>query len=919
MLSIGPVVFAAPLMLLALAALPVIYWLLRVTPPAPRRLQFPAIRLLADLVAREETPARTPWWLLLLRLLLAALIILALAQPWLNPSTALPGQGPILLLVDNGWASARDWPARQDAMGEIISQADRADRPIFILPTAPAERHGELRSSGLLRPAAARAEAEALEPRPWPTDRNAALEVIETLDLDGAVYSVWLTDGLGDPHAEALARRLQRLGGVQALLPGSGQTARLIRPPATDGSSLTVRIVRAENGAAEPVALRLAAGDGRVLGRAQGVFPAGETSAEASFDLPVEMRNEAARIAIEGQIGAGSIALLDERWRRRPVGLVDRGRRDEAQPLLSDTFYLERALAPYNEIRRGSILELLDSGVSVLLLPDIGALSQAERDALDAWIDAGGMLLRFAGPLLAAQTSATEPDPLVPVRLRLGDRRLTGAMSWTEPMPLAPFSVESPLHGLTVPNDIRVERQVLAEPSLELPNKTWSRLADGTPLVTADERGGGRVVLVHTTAGPDWSNLPLSGLYVDMLRRMVDLSEGVSESRGNVSLNPLQTLDGFGRLAPPPATAAPISAGGLDDVAVGPEHPPGFYGTGDTRLALNLGAQLPDPITLGDFPRGVSTGPYQAAGEVDLAPWLLALAVLLATIDLFVAIALRGLLPRLSRGAAAGVIGACMALALLGPQPSRAQMHNPEELALTATNDIYLAYVRTGSARVDEVSRDGLESLSRVLRNRTAVEAAGAIGVDIASDELAFFPLLYWPLVPEQPPIGQAASARVNDFLRNGGTILFDTRDQALGGFGHGLAGGGPGAESLRRLTSSLEIPPLTPVPPDHVLTKAFYLMQDFPGRYVGGDVWIETTDEHVNDGVSSVIIGANDWAGAWATGPDRRPRFAVVPGGERQREMAYRFGVNLMMYALTGNYKADQVHVPAILERLGQ
>jgi uncharacterized protein DUF4159 len=109
------------------------------------------------------------------------------------------------------------------------------------------------------------------------------------------------------------------------------------------------------------------------------------------------------------------------------------------------------------------------------------------------------------------------------------------------------------------------------------------------------------------------------------------------------------------------------------------------------------------------------------------------------------------------------------------------------------------------------------------------------------------------------------------------------------------------------------------PVPPDHVLTKSFYLLHEFPGRWNTGQVWVEPVEDRVNDGVASVIVGSNDWAGAWAVDGQGRPAFAVVPGGEPQREMALRFGVNLVMYVLTGNYKTDLVHVPAILERLGQ
>ena len=73
------------------------------------------------------------------------------------------------------------------------------------------------------------------------------------------------------------------------------------------------------------------------------------------------------------------------------------------------------------------------------------------------------------------------------------------------------------------------------------------------------------------------------------------------------------------------------------------------------------------------------------------------------------------------------------------------------------------------------------------------------------------------------------------------------------------------------------------------------------------------------NDRVSSLVIGGNDWAAAWATDEMHKPLVLPTPGGARQRELAYRFGINLVMYALTGNYKSDQVHIPAILERLGQ
>ncbi len=216
------------------------------------------------------------------------------------------------------------------------------------------------------------------------------------------------------------------------------------------------------------------------------------------------------------------------------------------------------------------------------------------------------------------------------------------------------------------------------------------------------------------------------------------------------------------------------------------------------------------------------------------------------------------------------------------------------------------------------MSRAGLVGLIATLNRRTAVETSEPLAVDIESDDLIFFPLLYWPVTAEQAQPSPQAVERINRYLETGGTILFDTRnagEETPGRFGSAASS----QAQLRRLVGGVKIPPLVPVPPDHVLTKSFYLLHDFPGRWNSGQVWIEPVENRVNDGVASVIVGGNDWAGAWAVDDQGRPAFACVPGGEHQREMAMRFGVNLVMYVLTGNYKTDQVHVPAILERLGQ
>ncbi|MEI8395997.1 MAG: BatA domain-containing protein [Rhodospirillaceae bacterium] len=628
----GTLAFAAPELLFALLGLPVVWWLLRLTPPAPQRVMFPALRLLRDPTTREETPAHTPWWLLALRVLITGLAIIALAGPVLNPGSALPGTGPLVLVIDDGWAAALHRITLRERLATLLTRAERQTRPVIIVTTAPAPT-----LAGPMPAAEAHRLALGLEPHPWPSDRSAALNALKTLTLPGGVHSIWLSDGLDAPGTRPLMEYLRHLGTVDVLTEPAASLPDLLLPPAADEATLTARVVRAAPGPERTVQIRLSAGDGRLLALESARFAAEAVQAEVRFELPLELRNQAERLTIDQQATAGATVLLDERWRRRPVGLVSpRSTGAEARPLLGDLYYLDKAMAPFSEVRRGTVADLLAGGVAMLVLADSGAPGADETRALEDWIDKGGVLVRFAGPQLARA-----PDALLPVRLRPGDRALGGALSWTKPAHLADFDPGSPFAGLAVSDEVTVTRQVLAEPSLETTGHTWARLTDGTPLVTAAQHGRGTLVLVHTTAGPDWSNLALSGLFVDMLRRLTALSTGIPGGSNEGVLAPLTLLDGSGRLGAPPADALPIPAGNFAETRVGPQHPPGFYGRDDRRRALNLTTGTTSLRPLPPFP-GITVSGYAGVGETELKPGLLAMVFLLLLTDMAIALRLRG-------------------------------------------------------------------------------------------------------------------------------------------------------------------------------------------------------------------------------------------------------------------------------------
>ena len=479
-----------------------------------------------DLKTTEETPAHSPWWLTLLRMLLAALLIFALARPVLNPDRqSFTGDGPLLLVIDNGWASAAHWPERREAIEAAIERAGRDSRTVLLAFTAPGQP-----ISDPMSPEQARERVGGMMPEPYAPDRAALADALEK-QLGGKTdYSVlWLSDGLdygeGDAFAKTLAKLAGGHGSFAVLRPEGDDAALALGQSAGDKGELAARVMSAAQGPRSGV-VRALTGRGEPLGEA--AFSIGETAREAiaNFDLPLEIRNQVARIEIAGERSAGAVHLLDGRSQWHRVGIVSGESREAAQPLLSPLYYVQRALSPYadvvtpsegnvaNAIHEPDRAEGLDHRARRYRqarrrhpgrardLAQIGRRAHSLRRPA-----ARARRRRAACPwpcAAAAARSAARSPGARRSRSRRSRRRARSAVS-------------------TVPEDVKINRQVLADPTVASESEVWATLADGTPLVTASKQGQGFIVLFHVTANSDWSNLPLSGLFVEMLRRVVAL------------------------------------------------------------------------------------------------------------------------------------------------------------------------------------------------------------------------------------------------------------------------------------------------------------------------------------------------------------------------------------------------------------
>ncbi len=908
-LSLG---FTAPWVLIALGALPVLWVLLRAVPPAPIRRRFPGVVLLLGLEDKESVMDRTPWWLLLLRMVLIACAIVAFAGPILNPKAQGASNRPLLVVLDGTWASAPEWRRQSDVVVAALQEADRQQQEAAILRLTAPEQPDFLPASVWTR------RVTEFEPQPWQPNFAKLEPILDTLS-ERNFDTLWVSDGLVFGGRIEVLEALEARGEVRvvqsdapvfalhSLSQAEGVLTVQARASVPVTTQKTVSILGTDPSGVE-----------RLL--AQGVLDfTGEPLASAEFALPSELRGRITQFEMEGVSSAGARYLTDDSIRRREIGVVQVGSDREGLELLSPTHYLRQALIETADLIDGPVSEILPANPDVMILADIPALAPDDEAALAEWVEAGGLLLRFAGPQMAASDlSRDEEHPLMPVRLRVGGRTVGGAMSWGEPKALAPFAANSPFKGLSVPEDVRVTAQVVAQPDPNLADRVLAELSDGTPLVTRKTLGQGQVVLFHVTANAEWSGLPLSGLFVQMLDRLAVLSaagEDQAAAMEGTNWQPVRVLTGSGRLIDGQSLVG-VEGSALLSEAVGPNMRAGLYRDGVRSFARNV-LREDDVMEPFVWPAHVPVSGYETPATKELTVWFLTAALVLLMVDTLVSLMLSGRL----RGFGLA------ALALVVVQStSEAQAQSVDHGALA--DEIALAYVVTGDSALDALSHAGLLGLSTVLNRRTAIEPVAPRGVNLETDELAFFPFLYWPVSADQPVPSPSAYDRVNTYLRSGGMILFDTRDSDLAGFGVAS----PNGRKLQILARALDIPPLEPVPSDHVLTRTFYLLQDFPGRHSNRDVWVEAAPpdaeqvegmpfRNLNDGVTPVVIGGNDWASAWATDARGVPLYPVGRGvtGERQRELAYRFGVNLITHVLTGNYKSDQVHVPALLDRLGQ
>ncbi|MEK6205240.1 MAG: BatA domain-containing protein, partial [Amylibacter sp.] len=455
--------------------LPILWWLLRAVPPAPVRTKFPGILLLLGLKDKETTPDRTPWWLLALRIVALGAAIIGFAGPVLNPLGTVASQNKLVILMDASWASADDWGKRQDKLVEILQAADQDNRPTVLFKLSDMPQN--LVKPNFIAPNVYLQRASNLVPNAWIGEYSGWIEYFNMQNL--IFDTVWISDGLADPDRDGLLEVLVGKGDVTIVERADPVFA--LTPPGVKDGNLVVEVQRSwANGATDLAASAMGPdpnGVLRVLGSSTAQFPPKDTSVELLFEMPSDLRNRITSVSLGGQRSAGGVVVTGDTVQRRKVAIISASSQQEVADLISEEFYLRKALAPTADVIETDLKNTLLANPDVMIFVDVGKLSASETKDVSKWVDEGGLLVRFAGARLAAsKIGLNKEHPLLPVRLRAGGRSVGGAMSWGAPKKLHPFVEGTAFYGLDVPEDVTISSQVIAQPDPNLAERVVASL-----------------------------------------------------------------------------------------------------------------------------------------------------------------------------------------------------------------------------------------------------------------------------------------------------------------------------------------------------------------------------------------------------------------------------------------------------------
>ena len=889
--------------LLGLLALPLIFLIIKSLPPSPKKMFFSSFYLINKLEKTSVTKNNIPFWLLIYRIILITLIVLFFSKPYLNSTAKTSDADAIksyVIIADIGWSMSKEWEKFKKIVNAISNEAEKKNKEI-IFYHSNSQKYEQPKVFKLSKNV--NQYLKKISPSPWQFEKSNLTEIIKKNNnfIDSKVFFIFSKFDNKDYNNQLKNLNFLNTQVKNKVLINTVKNIMFFKNINISKESIKLEVIRHESPtSSRRFTIKITSIDNQVIFKKSYVLKLNQKAFYFNENFPLEVLNQIHKIEIVEQNHAGAKYYFDDYSKKKKIGIYTESFQYKENPLLSSVYYLEKSLNIDHILKIGDLDQLIKFNSSVIIIPDKGNIPEREHLKLNKWLANGGTLIRFSGVRLSKSNTKFLPSN----NLLMSVRHVGGILSMENLLKISPFNKDSIFYGLEIPNDINFKKQLIID-SQDSNLRFEASLTDNTPLVTLGKKSQGKIFLFHITANNDWSNLPLSSLFASMLERIVLLSEK-NIITSPLELNLTKEINSFGDLNNTNKILNIKGSTLLKKTYPSRNHLPGIYENNQLTVALNLSNKIDDQYFNNVYDKKLKILPAFKDQIFDLRPILLKIILFMFILDMIITMLLKYQFSFLrSFYKNKNLFSLFFFLFFL------VNLSNLYSQSLA--NDTYLAYIKTPEEKLNYISKNGLNTIKILLQTRTSIAPKEVIEVDIKKDQIYYYSFLYWPLSKNLIDLDIKTITKIKNYLNNGGMLFFDI----IGFSRENFNLESNKFKKIKNFLSSIEVDNLTPIPKDHTLTKSFYLLKKFSGRWDNKILLIENSSLELNDGVSSVILGFNDWASAWALDSNKNPIYPVVPGGERQREISYRFGINVAMYALTGNYKSDQIHFKSILNRL--
>ena len=896
---INTINFGNTFALIGLLSLPIIFFIVKLYPPTPREKKYSSFFLLKDILKTNNTKSKFPLWLLILRLLLCLLIIIFFSDPYLKKTSTTENYKNYVIIADNGWSITSNYQNYKNIIKDISIEAENHNKELHIYFSSLEK---------ITKPNIFKHHNEVMEfisrnaPLAQQTFRKNLNKILEQNNYfkSSKVFYIFSNFDSGSLLAQNKTLSLIKENNSLIEIINPIKKITFIKELNIKKEKLELKIQRKGYYANNDFTLKIFGDNSDVLFEKKYTFKSNLNEYKLLETFPLEVINQFFKIKILNESHAGATFYLDDYGKRVAIGLVAEDEISSEKPLLSPIYYIKKSLDQNHSIHIASIKKILEEKKSIIFLPSNNKVSKTDKKRLKNWVNKGGVLVRFSDKNIINQKNLYLDEKNYFPSLR----RIAKDFSIQEKLSITPFKKNKLLSSLEIPNDLVFEKQLIID-NHKSDIVVLASLEDQSPLITMKYVGSGKVILFHVTSNNEWSNLPLSSLFKDIISKLllVPLEQKIEYSE---EMSMKFRINSYGELASPIKTYYYKNSDFLKENYPSFRNPAGIYENENLSIALNLSGNFNTESFFSNIDEKFLIKSNYEKSVFQLKNYILVLIFITFFLDMLINILLKNnvLLIKFFKN----IRISTFLLVFLIILPIHRKIDASENY-----NNLFLAYVKTDNKLFNQIAFSGLNNLKSYLIKRTSISPKGVKEIDIINDKILYFPLIYWKVADNINNLEEKTVKKIRNYLNTGGIILFDIIESSRSGSSTNEYA----LEKIKALFSDLGIEKLEQISKDHTIARSYYLLKNFPGRFDNRNLLIDTDNLDSKDGVSSVIVGSNDWTGAWAVDNNNYPLYQVVPGGDRQREISFRFGINLMMYALTGNYKSDQVHNKSILERL--